>query len=63
VGFERRPYIPHVTLLREARRAPASLAMPGLAWPVSRYVLLESARRERGNVYRILREWPLDAAA
>ena len=55
-----RPYVPHVTLLRDARRAPA---MPSLAaavsWPVHDFALIESAQRGTGRVYEVLRRWPL----
>jgi 2'-5' RNA ligase len=57
--LERRPYVPHVTLLRDARRAPAEDRCPGVAWPVASFALLESAPRERGREYRVLRSWPL----
>ena len=62
-GFrvEKRKYVPHVTLIRDARRAPSRAAMPGVAWPVSRFALVESVPGGRGRVYRVLREWPLGA--
>jgi 2'-5' RNA ligase len=59
--FDRRPYVPHVTLLRNARRAPSETAMQAVAWPVVRYALVESVERERRRVYEVLREWPLVA--
>lgn len=60
-GFrpEQRPYVPHITLLRNAGRAPAVSEVPPLRWPVSRIALVESARRETGRVYEVLRDWPL----
>ena len=60
-GFrmEKRAYMPHVTLLRDARRAPAQSAMPELAWRVGRFVLVESVPEGRGRIYRVLRDWPL----
>jgi 2'-5' RNA ligase len=62
-GFrvERRPYVPHVTLLRDARRAPARAAVSPVTWPVGRFALMESVPRDRGRVYEVLREWPLRA--
>lgn len=57
--FERRPYVPHVTLLRNARRAPAAAVTPAIAWPVERYALVESVQKEGGRVYVVRREWPL----
>jgi 2'-5' RNA ligase len=60
-GFrvERRPYVPHITLLRDARNAPAHGTVAAIHWPVTRYALVESAPRERGRLYQVLREWPL----
>jgi RNA 2',3'-cyclic 3'-phosphodiesterase len=55
---ERRPYVPHVTLQRDARRAPA-VARIRVDWPVTELALVESAPRERGRVYEVLRRWPL----
>jgi 2'-5' RNA ligase len=60
IRFDRRPYIPHVTLLRDARRAPADDACPEVAWPVDDFALMESAPRERGRAYQVLRSWPLN---
>lgn len=56
--FDRRAYAPHVTLLRNARRAPASPAMPAVAWPVNGHALVESVPLGRGRLYRVLRRWP-----
>jgi 2'-5' RNA ligase len=58
--FDQRPYVPHVTLLRNARRAPANERCPAVAWPVDGFALVESAPRERGRAYQVLRSWPLD---
>jgi 2'-5' RNA ligase len=57
--LDRRPYVPHVTLLREARRAPADRRFTAVSWPVTEFALVESAQRERGRVYEALRKWPL----
>jgi len=59
--FDRRPYVPHITLLRDARRAPATAAMPAVSWRVHEFALVESVPRERGRVYEVLRDWPLSA--
>jgi 2'-5' RNA ligase len=58
--FDRRPYVPHVTLLRNARRAPAQDSCPDVAWPVEGFALVESAPRAGGRAYQVLRSWPLD---
>ncbi|MND04219.1 RNA 2',3'-cyclic phosphodiesterase [compost metagenome] len=59
--FDRRAYAPHITLLRNARRAPANATMRTIAWPVSRFALVESVKREKGRAYEVLKEWPLTA--
>jgi 2'-5' RNA ligase len=61
IEVDRRPYVPHVSLLRDARRAPAEAAVPLIRWPVARFALVESVARERGRAYEPLREWPLAA--
>ncbi len=55
---ERRPYHPHLTLLRKAKQAPAERA-PELQWQVNEFVLAESASTPGGVEYRVLRRWPL----
>lgn len=57
--FDRRPYVPHITLLRNARGAPVDNHLPAVEWPVEDFALVESAPRERGRVYQVLRSWPL----
>lgn len=55
---ERRPYHPHLTLLRKAKQAPLAPA-PELHWQVDDFVLVESASTPSGVEYRVLRSWPL----
>lgn len=57
--FDRRPYVPHVTLVRNARRAPAQGRCPQVDWYVDGFALVESAPHERGRAYQVLRSWPL----
>jgi len=61
IGFklDDRPYVLHITLLRNARRAPAFPAIPAVAWPVAAFALIESVPRGDGRAYEVLREWPL----
>jgi 2'-5' RNA ligase len=61
--FDRRPYVPHVTLLRDARGAPEDSRCPAVAWSVEDFALVESEPRERGRVYQVLRSWPVDGGA
>ncbi len=59
--YDKRSYVPHVTLVRNARRAPLASAIPAIAWPVSRFALVESAQPGRGRAYEVLRHWQLTA--
>jgi 2'-5' RNA ligase len=51
-------YVPHITLLRNAR-APVALPMAEFGWRVSDFALIESARGVKGAEYRALARWPL----
>ena len=57
--FDKRAYVPHLTLLRNARRAPAAVNMDPVTWSVTRHVLVESVPLERARQYRVRRAWPL----
>jgi 2'-5' RNA ligase len=59
IRLDRRPYVPHVTLLRNARQAPADDTCPEVAWPVADFALMESAPHERGRAYHVLHRWNL----
>lgn len=58
--FDRRPYAPHITLLRDAR-APAALPPLAFDWPVRDFVLMESVRGAPGSQYHVLARWALAA--
>ena len=56
---EERPYVAHVTLLRDAVRAPSGFAASPLSWEVDAIVLVES-RYEHGRlVYQPFQRWTL----
>ena len=59
--FESRPYVAHITLLRDASNAPSSAGVDPIHWPVSRFALVESVPAARGRAYQVLRDWPLIA--
>jgi 2'-5' RNA ligase len=61
VRADERPYVPHITLLRNARRGPATADVPAIHWPVAGFALVESVPRGRERVYEVIREWPLTA--
>ena len=57
--FDQRPYVPHITLLRESHRAPAQAAIPPIEWAVEEFVLVESVQLDESRVYEVLHRWPL----
>lgn len=61
MGFpcEEREYVPHITLLRDARRAPAAQIAGVIPWRAADFVLLQSVRRDGAVVYEIVKRWPL----
>lgn len=57
--FDRRPYAPHITLLRNARSAPHVPAAGDIAWQARDFALVQSVHREGGSVYEVVGRWPL----
>jgi len=63
-GFavERRPFKPHVTLVRKLRPGSASLPeLPGYEWRCRRFDLVQSVLQPQGAAYRKLASWNLAA--
>lgn len=61
IPFDRRPYVPHITLLRKADCNP-EMTNPALApirWPARDFVLVSSSLRSGGALYEQLGRWPL----
>lgn len=56
-----RPYVPHLTLARDAGRSPPATTMPVLDWNVGSFVLVASELTLEGPHYRILHERELGA--
>jgi 2'-5' RNA ligase len=54
-----RDYVPHVTLLRDAKRAPNCLEIAPVTWTVRAMSLIESQRVNGKVVYRKLQRWTL----
>lgn len=63
VRTEDRPYVPHVTLLRDAERSPAARRFAPCLWSVQDFALVESVPAPRGVQYVTRHRWPLRAAA
>jgi 2'-5' RNA ligase len=55
VHFDPKPFVTHVTLLRDARPPAQMPALPPIRWPVSGFSLVRSA----GGRYELLSSWPL----
>jgi 2'-5' RNA ligase len=62
-GFtlEERPFSPHLTLLRNARRPPPADVQVQICWPVASFALVESERLAEGAHYQVLGRWRLAA--
>ncbi len=60
--FDKRAFVPHITLLRKARCAEPP-ACRQVDWPVERFVLVESRSTESGVQYQTVGEWPLASPA
>lgn len=58
-ALEARGFSPHVTLVRNAQRAPVAQQADAIHWPVASFVLVASERTARGAAYRVLARWPL----
>jgi 2'-5' RNA ligase len=63
LDFDKRPYQPHVTLLRNAKWGGTSLpAMARVAWQATDFALVQSVPDEKGASYRVLARFPLRAS-
>ena len=56
--LERRPFAAHVTLIRDARRAPLP-PVPQVEWPVREFLLMRSSVSSRGATYEPLERFIL----
>lgn len=70
VAFDRRPYRPHVTLLRKAQCKNPTLGRvlrwgtdSDVVWPVTEFTLVESALTSPSSRYAVLARFPLAGAA
>jgi 2'-5' RNA ligase len=59
IKAEAKPFSPHVTLVRKARKLPVVNRQATLLWRVTDFVLVESKSTDLGVEYRILNHWPL----
>jgi 2'-5' RNA ligase len=59
IAGEARAFVPHVTLVRNARAAPNDTSLDAPEWDVSAFTLVESVRAGAGVRYDVLGRWPL----
>jgi 2'-5' RNA ligase len=60
--FDRRPYAPHITLVRKARCVALKRVDP-VEWPVHEFVLVRSELHSEGSRYETIGRWPTAAEA
>ncbi len=56
--FDKRPFVPHVTVLRKAECSAPPECRP-IVWPATQFALVTSTTQQTGVRYTVLREWPL----
>jgi 2'-5' RNA ligase len=63
-GFrsEDREHVPHITLLRDARRGPVAESGASIRWHVDHFTLVQSNHRDGATVYEVIARWRLTAA-
>ncbi len=56
-AFDRKPFVPHLTLVRKARPGRALPEPAPIRWPIDGFVLVRSVPRPEGSEYAIQRRW------
>ena len=56
LGFmaEDRPYVPHVTLVRNAKGGPKRVVFPPIRWALTDWVLVESRQAQGRSTYEVI---------
>jgi 2'-5' RNA ligase len=57
IGFDAKPFVSHVTLLRDAREPEAMPALEPIEWRLDGFALVQSATLPRGSRYEIRKSW------
>ncbi len=63
IPVDPRPFKLHLTLRRNARRAPQTRVIQPVPWPITSFALVESHTHASGARYHVLRRWPLGGGA
>lgn len=56
--LDKRPWVPHITLIRHAQFIPHQPIEP-ISWRADAFCLVESCSEPEGVCYRVLESWPL----
>jgi len=59
VEVESRPYLPHMTLVRNLRHPPADLTLPSQHWAIDHFALVRSITYPEGAQYEVVERWSL----
>jgi RNA 2',3'-cyclic 3'-phosphodiesterase len=62
-GFDRKPWIFHLTLYRDLRTPPGTMHCDPVIWNVNGFALMESVSGPQGLQYRALGHWPAPAVS
>ena len=57
IAFDAKPFVSHVTLLRDAREPPAVPALAPIEWRLDGFALVQSVSLPRGSRYEIRKSW------
>ncbi|HYS52061.1 MAG TPA: RNA 2',3'-cyclic phosphodiesterase, partial [Burkholderiales bacterium] len=57
IGFDAKPFVSHVTLLRDAREPKGMPALDPIPWKIDGFALVESVTLARGSRYEVRRSW------
>lgn len=60
---ERLHFVPHLTIIRDAKRTLPSTEIAPVAWPISDFVLIRSVLNKHPPEYQVLGRYPLDPSA
>jgi len=59
VHIDSRPYAPHLTLVRKAKRPLTRFSFSPIRWEIRDFCLVQSITHAAGAEYRIVQNWPL----
>jgi RNA 2',3'-cyclic 3'-phosphodiesterase len=61
IGYDPKPFVSHVTLVRDAAGLPAAVPWIPLVWEAADFALVSSTRAEGRVTYQVMRRFPATA--